>query len=84
MNLSEQIKTLFTPPVRPHSPRAELSVRTGTYSTKKDFEWLGTNIPCQKACPVDAINLQKVSLSSGPLIRETRPNLEEHKWTNPL
>ena len=51
MNLSEQIKTLFMPPVRPHSPKAELSVRTGTCGAAKDFQWLETNIPCQKACP---------------------------------
>jgi formate dehydrogenase major subunit len=51
MDFSSQIKTLFKPAERPHSPNAELSVRTGKCNAAKDFEWLGTNIPCQKACP---------------------------------
>jgi formate dehydrogenase major subunit len=51
MDISNQIKTLFVPPARPHPPTAELSVRTGTCRRDKDFEWAGTSIPCQKACP---------------------------------
>lgn len=51
MDFSKQIKALFIPPVRPHSPKAELSVRTGTCSAAKDFRWLETSVPCQKACP---------------------------------
>ncbi len=51
MDFAKQIKTLFKPPVRTHPPTAELSVKTGPCSTTKDFHWLDTNIPCQKACP---------------------------------
>jgi NADPH-dependent glutamate synthase beta subunit-like oxidoreductase len=51
MDFSGQIKKLFVPPVRVHSPTAELSVRTGTCGAAKDFQWLETNVPCQKACP---------------------------------
>ncbi|HEY5652973.1 MAG TPA: FAD-dependent oxidoreductase [Pontiella sp.] len=51
MDFSGHIKRLFQPVVRPHSPTAELSARTGTCSKSKDFKWLETNIPCQKACP---------------------------------
>jgi len=53
MDFSNQIKTLFKPTTRLHSPRAELSVRTGTCSDAKDFQWVETNIPCQKACPAE-------------------------------
>lgn len=51
MDFTKQIKSLFVPPVRPHSSKAELSVRTGTCSAAKDFQWLETSVPCQKACP---------------------------------
>lgn len=51
MDISGQIKDLFTPPSRPHSPRAELSVREGRCSAPKDFEWVALNVPCQQACP---------------------------------
>jgi formate dehydrogenase major subunit len=51
MDFSGQIKNLFKPVERPHSPTAELSVKTGKCSAAKDFQWLETNIPCQKACP---------------------------------
>ena len=51
MDFTGQIKGLFTPPQRPHSPNAELSVRTGKCNTRKDFQWMATNVPCQKACP---------------------------------
>jgi formate dehydrogenase major subunit len=51
MDFSGQIKELFHPPVRPHPPTAELSVREGTCRAAKDFDWLATNIPCRKACP---------------------------------
>lgn len=51
MDFSKQIKSLFVPPIRPHSPKAELSVRAGTCSAPKDFQWLETSVPCQKACP---------------------------------
>jgi formate dehydrogenase major subunit len=53
MDFSSQIKTLFKPAERPHSPTAELSIRTGKASTDKDFKWLDINIPCQKACPAE-------------------------------
>lgn len=53
MDFSGQIKSLFKPVERPHSPTAELSVRTGKGHAAKDFEWLETNVPCQKACPAD-------------------------------
>jgi formate dehydrogenase major subunit len=51
MEFSRQIKKLFTPTERPHSPHAELSVSTGKCSADKDFAWLETNVPCRKACP---------------------------------
>lgn len=51
MDFTGQIKGLFTPPQRPHSLHAELSVRTGKGHDRKDFQWIETNIPCQKACP---------------------------------
>ena len=51
MDFSGQIKKLFKPPKRPHSPTAELSVKAGTCSAAKDFAWLETSVPCQKACP---------------------------------
>ena len=51
MDFSSQIKTLFKPPVRTHPPTAELSIKVGTCSAPKDFQWLEMNIPCQKACP---------------------------------
>ncbi len=51
MDFSSQIKKLFTPVERPHSPTAELSVRSGACRAAKDFQWLATNVPCQQACP---------------------------------
>lgn len=51
MDVSGQIKTLFKPPQRPHSPTAELSVREGKCAAPKDFSWMASNVPCQKACP---------------------------------
>ncbi len=51
MDFSGQLKTLFQPPERPHSPRAELSIKAGICGSAKDFRWLETNIPCQQACP---------------------------------
>jgi formate dehydrogenase major subunit len=51
MDFKGQIKDLFKPPQRPHSPNAALSVRTGKCNTPKDFQWIETNVPCQKACP---------------------------------
>ena len=51
MDFTGQIKGLFTPPKRPHSPNAELSVDSGKCDDRKDFQWMETNIPCQKACP---------------------------------
>ncbi|MCF7816329.1 MAG: FAD-dependent oxidoreductase [Kiritimatiellales bacterium] len=51
MDFTKQIKSLFVPPVRPHSSKAELWVRPGTCSAAKDFQWLETSVPCQKACP---------------------------------
>lgn len=51
MDFSGQLKTLFTPSQRPHSPTAELSVGRGKCSAAKDFKWMSTNVPCQKACP---------------------------------
>jgi formate dehydrogenase major subunit len=51
MDLKGQIKDLFIPPLRPHSPKAELSVRTGKCNARKDLHWMETNVPCQKACP---------------------------------
>jgi formate dehydrogenase major subunit len=51
MDFKGQIKDLFAPPKRPHSPNSELSVRTGKCNKTKDFQWMETNVPCQKACP---------------------------------
>ncbi len=51
MDFSGQLKTLFKPPERPHSPTAELSVREGKCNAAKDFAWMATNVPCQQACP---------------------------------
>ncbi len=51
MDFSGQLKKLFVPAERPHSPKAELSIRTGNCAAAKDFQWLETNVPCQKACP---------------------------------
>jgi NADPH-dependent glutamate synthase beta subunit-like oxidoreductase len=51
MDFSDQLKTLFKPVERSHPPTAELSVRTGKCTANKDFKWLETSIPCQKACP---------------------------------
>lgn len=51
MDFSGQLKHLFQPPVRPHSPKAELSVREGSCCAAKDFDWMALNVPCQKACP---------------------------------
>ena len=51
MDFSGQIKSLFKPPKRPHSPTAELSVRTGTCNAAKDFRWMETSVPCRAACP---------------------------------
>ena len=51
MDFSGQIKKLFKPVERPHSPKAELSVKAGRCSAEKDFQWLETAVPCQKACP---------------------------------
>ncbi|VGO21778.1 FAD-dependent oxidoreductase [Pontiella sulfatireligans] len=51
MDFSGQINKLFKPAKRAHSPTAELSVRTGAGTATKDFQWLETSVPCQKACP---------------------------------
>ena len=51
MDFSGQIEKLFKPAERPHSPQAELSVGTGRCRAAKDFQWLETAVPCQKACP---------------------------------
>jgi formate dehydrogenase major subunit len=51
MDFSGQIKNLFKPVERPHPHNAELSVRTGHCCANKDFQWLETSVPCQKACP---------------------------------
>ena len=51
MDFSGQIKNLFKPVKRPHAPTAELSVKSGTCSADKDFQWLETNVPCRTACP---------------------------------
>lgn len=51
MDLAGQLKKLFVPPVRAHPPTAELSVQTGMCNAAKDFQWMETNVPCQKACP---------------------------------
>lgn len=51
MDFSGQIKKLFKPPQRPHSPQAELSANTGQCNSEKDLKWYETNVPCQTACP---------------------------------
>jgi NADPH-dependent glutamate synthase beta subunit-like oxidoreductase len=51
MDFSSQLKTLFKPVERSHSSTAELSVHSGEGTETKDFQWLDTSIPCQKACP---------------------------------
>ncbi len=51
MNVSNQISRLFRPKERPHSPTAELSVKTGKGCAAKDFSWHKTSVPCQAACP---------------------------------
>lgn len=79
MDFSGQIKTLFNPSVRTHSPKAELSVRTGTCSDPKDFHWLETNIPCQKACPAETnIPAYLTAIAKGNVEEAYRINLHDN------
>lgn len=76
MDFSGQLKTLFTPPQRPHSPNAELSVRTGEGTAAKDFQWMATNVPCQKACPAGTdIPAYLTAIADGNLNEAYRINL---------
>lgn len=79
MDFSNQIKTLFKPPVRAHPPTAELSVKTGMCSAAKDFHWLDTNIPCQKACPAGTdIPAYLSEISDGKSDKAYRINLRDN------
>ncbi|MEE9368220.1 MAG: FAD-dependent oxidoreductase [Pontiella sp.] len=79
MDFSGQISNLFKPPERSHSPRAELSVRTGKSDTSKDFQWLETNIPCQKACPAQTdIPYYLTAIAKGDPNEAYRINLRDN------
>jgi len=79
MDFSNQIKTLFKPPVRAHPPTAELSVKTGLCSDTKDFHWLDINIPCQKACPAGTdIPAYLSAISDGKSDEAYRINLRDN------
>ncbi len=76
MDFSGQIKTLFKPTERPHSAQAELSIRIGKATEAKDFQWLKTNIPCQKACPAETdIPAYLTAIADGHLDEAYRINL---------
>ncbi len=79
MDLSNQLKTLFKTPTQSHSPKAELSVKTGAGSAIKDFQWLETNIPCQKACPAGTdIPAYLTAISEGHMDEAYRINLRDN------
>ncbi len=79
MDFSKQLKSLFKPPERLHSTTAELSIRTGTCATPKDFLWMETNVPCQKACPAGTdIPAYLAALASGDSDEAYRINLRDN------
>lgn len=79
MDFTGQIKGLFTPPERPHSSKAELSVRTGKCNSPKDFQWMATNVPCQKACPAGTdIPAYLTAIAEGDPAEAYRLNLRDN------
>jgi formate dehydrogenase major subunit len=79
MDFSGQLKDLFQPPARPHSPTAALSVREGTCSAPKDFHWLDVNVPCRKACPAETdIPGYLTALAEGDAAGAYRMNLRDN------
>jgi formate dehydrogenase major subunit len=79
MDFSGQIKQLFKPVERPHSPNAELSVRTGKCNEPKDFHWLEANIPCQKSCPAETdIPAYLTAIAEGDPGKAYRINLRDN------
>ena len=79
MDFSGQINNLFKPAKRSHSPKAELSVRTGKGNAAKDFQWLETNIPCQKACPAQTdIPAYLTAITDGDPNEAYRINLRDN------
>jgi len=79
MDFQNQLKNLFVAPVRPHAPTAELSVRTGSGTADKDFKWLETNIPCQKACPASTdIPAYLTAMADGRAEDAYRINLQDN------
>jgi formate dehydrogenase major subunit len=79
MDFTGQLKGLFTPPQRPHSPNAELSVDTGKCNAPKDFQWMEANVPCQKACPAGTdIPAYLTAIAEGDSEEAYRINLRDN------
>ncbi|VGO17291.1 NADPH-Fe(3+) oxidoreductase subunit beta [Pontiella desulfatans] len=79
MDFSGQIKKLFKPVERTHSASAELSAKAGHCKEPKDFAWMETNVPCQKACPAGTdVPAYLTAIATGDFEEAYRINLRDN------
>ncbi len=67
------------------SPMSALSLLRGEASAPKDLDWLGQNIPCQKACPAGTdIPSYLAAIYDGDYEKAYRINLEDNVFPGVL